>query len=234
MARFLKNTLLLFCAAAAFQSCNKTGDTLSKPLLVVTPTLGSSGEAGKKMDFDIETSAANSISRVTVELQPGSGANMMYQDTTINPPVPRVTYAVQYTLPDTGLKGDEFHFTFTSYDTKGNSTSTTKTLTISGSRPKVVIGGPDNVTAGQTVNFSVTFSDAGADLKSFQWNANLNGGNDNLMKDSTFTTASRNITIPFTYQVPANLTPGEYAVMKFTATNKDNVSWTETKRFTVQ
>jgi hypothetical protein len=235
MSRFLKNTLFVFCIVTAFLSCKKTENPISKPILVVTATKGTSGAAGERMDFDIDATAANNLNRITVQVQEGSGPVTMYEDSTIDPSKPHVVFSTQYDLPVEGLKGDEFHFTFTAYDTKGNTATTTKTLTISGSRPKIMIDAPTtDVSAGQTVNFSVTFSDLGADLKNFQWIERINGNTDNLLKDSTFASGVRNVTIPFSYQVPANLTSGQYSVMQFKATNQDNVTWIETKRFTVQ
>jgi hypothetical protein len=186
------------------------------------------------MDFDIDASDANNIARIKIDLQAGSGPVTTFKDSTIDPAKARVTFAVQYTLPETGVKDDAFNFTFTAFDTEGHSTTTTKTLTISGSRPKIEIGGPETVTADQTVNFNVTFSDPGNDLKDFRWRESINGGADNTLKDSTFAAGVRNVIVPLTYHIPANLTSGNYVVMLFTATNKDNVSWTVSKRFTVQ
>jgi hypothetical protein len=234
MLRYCKYTLVVLLAVSLFQSCDKTKETIAKPILAVTPTLGSSGPAGKKMDFNIDASDANNINRIKIEVQSGSGPVTTFKDSMIEPSKPHVTFAVQFTLPETGLKGDAFNFTFTAFDTKGDFTSTTKTLTISGSRPTIEIGGPETVTADQTVNFNVTFSDAGADLKNFNWKESLNGGAHNNLKDSTFVDGVKNAIVPFTYHIPADFKSGDYAVMLFTATNEDNVSWTVTKRFTVQ
>lgn len=234
MPRFSKYTLFLFAAAGLFQSCDKTKETIANPVLAVTATQGSSGPAGKKMDFDIDAADADNISRIKIDIQAGSGPVTLFKDSTIDPSKPHVVFSVQYTLPETALKDDAFTFTFTAFDTKGNSSSTTKTLTVSGSRPKVEIGGPETVTADQTVNFNVTFSDPGADLKSFNWSESVKGGTHKSLKDSTFSAGVKSAIVPFTYHIPADLVSGDYVVMLFTATNKDNVSWTATKRFTVQ
>jgi hypothetical protein len=234
MPRYAKYTLFLLAAAGLFQSCDKTKETIANPVLAVTATQNTSGPAGKKMDFDIDAADADNISRVKIDLQAGSGPVTVFKDSTIDPAKPHVVFSVQFTLPETGLKGDAFNFTFTAFDTKGNSSSTTKTLTISGSRPKIEIGGPDNVTADQTVNFNVTFSDPGADLKNFNWSESVKGGAQNSLKDSTFADGVKNAIVPFTYHIPADFVSGDYVVMLFTAMNKDNVSWTVTKRFTVQ
>lgn len=235
MTRFFKNTLLLLFIAGAAQNCKKPDEVLNNPILVVTATSGSSGEAGKRMDFDIDVTDPDNVSRVTVEVQKGSGPITMHEDSTISPPETHVVFSSQFDLPADGLKGDAYNFTFTAYDTKGNKAVSNKTLTISGSRPKIVIDAPtQNVSAGQTVNFSVTFSDLGSDLKKFKWVERINANTNNTMKDSTFAGGIRNVTIPFSYEVPANLSPGEFSVMLFEATNQDNVTWSETKRFTVQ
>lgn len=235
MNNFLKNTLILACAAGALYACDKTEDKIDNPLLIVTPTEGTSAPAGKRIDFDIDATDADNLTRITVDVQENSDPSVKYLDSTFNPAKLHIVFALQYDLPVNAVKGDQFHFTFTAYDALGNSSTSTKSITVSGSRPKVEINAPvTDVNAGETVNFSVTFSDPGSDLKSFRWVERINADTDTELRDSTFNAGVRNVTIPFSYQVPADLQPGEFSVMLLEATNQDNVTWGETKRFTVK
>src|SRR6185437_7070080 len=139
-------------------SCQKTNNgtpSIGSPILVLTPS-SDSGYAGAQLAIDYSTTAINGVKRIQIFTQFLSTPKVTAKDSTLSSTSPAVDLNFDYTIPDSALRGQQSVITFIITDGKGNTTTKTATVTVTGSRPTISVT-PLNpsVNAGDSVKFNI-------------------------------------------------------------------------------
>ncbi len=232
---FKMSWLAICLASTIIVSCkDEDGNpTIEKPVLVVTPIDNNVG-AGDIFKFSVDASGLNKLTKLTVE-QTYNNNKRIILDSAFNPAKTGVTFAYNYRVPDSAIKGQTITLVFSLTDEKGNVTTDTETFTIANSKPVVKVD-MDKVSAsaGDTVNTTVTITTPVANLKNIEVLESKNGTLGTPVKTENFPDNTGNTTYTYSYVVPADLQVGQYVVLVFRVANNDNVSASATKRIDIK
>src|ERR1039458_7729041 len=149
---------LVFSIAAVTFSCQKPANNapvLGSPTVVLTPT-SVSGYSGDQVFVDYSCLAANGIKKIIISDQYISNPKKIDLDSTLATAIPSLDRNFIYTIPDSAITGQQTLLFFTVVDGKGDSTTKTETVSVTGSRPMIsVTPGTASVAVGDSVLFTI-------------------------------------------------------------------------------
>lgn len=228
--------MLFVCLSVfVFASCKDDdgNPTIEKPVLLVQPTESNVG-GGEEFTFSVDGSGINKLTKFTVE-ETYKGKKRMVLDSAFNPAKTGVTFAYNYMVPDSAIKGEVIVLAFSLTDEKGNVTTDTETFTVSYSTPAITLTADKTEgSVGDTVFFSVAATSPVANLKTLQINESINGSLETPLKTITIPANSSTYNTTYEYIIPQELKVGQFVVVLFKAINDEGTSATATKRITIK
>ncbi|MGZ5242945.1 MAG: hypothetical protein ACXWDO_08270 [Bacteroidia bacterium] len=232
----LFRALLFVCLSVfVFASCkDEDGNpTIQKPVLAVTPTISTVG-AGDEFPFSVDGSGFNKLTKFTVEETYG-GKKRIVLDSTFNPAKTGISFAYNYHVPDTAIKGQVITLTFSLTDEAGNVTTDVETFTVSYSTPAIKLtADKTEASVGDTVFFSVAVTSAVPNLKNLEISESINGSLGTPLENITIPANSSTFNTTYQYVIPDELKVGQFVVVLFKAINDEGTAATATQRITIK
>jgi hypothetical protein len=212
--------ILLLFSFTILSSCKKPISI--KPALTIS-NLNKDAAAGDQVPFDINSSGPKSIARLKVDINVNNSGLKTLTDTTYPSPFHVLQYEYYYTIPADAVKDESIVLTFTVYDTDGNSSSSTKTITVKGAQPFINFTSSANTGApGGVISLQAGITSASRDLGKGVLTQSINSS-------TPATIATRNwqdqnsVTWDYVYNIPQSAKSGDNIVLEVAVTNNDGV-----------
>lgn len=225
-------TIILLAGLLILQSCGKTDvvNQVNSPVVTLTPNQ-KSGNAGDEITIDLVTTATNNIQRIQMSAQYNGGASQTIIDSTLTTGTTYLDRNFSYTIPATATANQTSVITFTVTDVKGNTTSKSVTISITGSQPNISLNTvKTSLSANENAQINVLITSPVANIGHLVIQQSINSQLGTTLKDTTFTNQST-VTYVYNYTAPATFTSADNVALIFTVTDNNNVKRTKSLVF---
>ena len=228
------SAIFVSVCASVMISCTKPENNTDKtpPILILTPA-AINAVAGDQVKIDYTSTAVNGVKKIHIEGQYQSNAKIVLRDTSFANTRAADDEILTYIVPDTASTGQLVSLIFTITDGKGNSTSKTATVSITGSRPRIAVT-PNKLhaTNGDSISFTIDVSSTDKTLGTLTVGQNINNAGTTTI--STFSYNAQNaIHQIYNYRIPVGSKSGDSIYLIFTATNNKMAADFVSKTITV-
>lgn len=224
-----KIILIIAAASGILLGCSKGG---IKPVLTVN-NLSTNAAAGDQVQFDINASGTNALTRLVVMANYNNGGDKTITDTTYAKSPKILQYEYYYTIPPDAQKNQAIAMTFTLYDAKGGSTTASRTITVKGAQPVITFTSSATSGApGAAISLHVNVTSASNDLGTVEISQGFNGTLTTL--DTKQFQNQNNVSVDYVYNIPTAAHSGDKISLGVVATNNDNIQRRKDITITVQ
>lgn len=220
--------LILLAMTLLLQSCGKTDvvNQVNSPVVTLTPSQ-KTGVAGDEIQIDLVTTATSSIQRIQMTEQYNGGSTKTLVDSTITSNTTYIDRNFSYDIPATATANQTSVLTFTVTDVKGNTTSKSVTISITGSQPSISVNTAKTaLSAGESAQVNVLITSPVANIGHLVILQSINAQQGTTLKDTTFINQST-VTYVYNYTAPSTFTSSDKVALVFTVTDNNNVSRTK-------
>jgi hypothetical protein len=224
--------IILLAIALTVQSCNKTDvvSQVNSPVVTLTPSQ-KSGVAGDEIQIDLVTTATNNIQRIQMTEQYNGGSTKTLVDSTITASTTYIDRNFSYDIPASASANQTSVLSFTVTDVKGNTTTKSVTISITGSQPNISLNTAKTaLSAGENAQVNVLITSPVANIGHLVILQSINAQQGTTVKDTTFTNQST-VTYVYNYTAPSTFTASDKVALVFTVTDNNNVSRTKSLVF---
>jgi hypothetical protein len=203
---------------------------VNSPVVTLTPNQ-KTGNAGDEITIDLVTTATNNIQRIQMTEQYNGGSTKTIVDSTLTTGTTYIDRNFSYTIPATASANQTSVITFTVTDVKGNTTSKSVTISITGSQPNISLSTvKTSLSAGENAQINVLITSPVANIGHLVILESINSQQGTTLKDTTFNNQST-VTYVYNYTAPTTFTSADNVALVFTVKDNNNVSRTKSLVF---